>query len=262
MNSKLPSASQRSPFHATTINMAGMLLCIFTTLAVLLSVSHDQTGAAVAEVTAAFNGAMRDRGQKDIADVAASFHEAVWASKDEHSRMTSRGGHVSQKIQRSRESSAAAQEEDVTEFPDEKLHPSDVNGPVFSHLVTELQRHYTISPKEELEGQLALDLQSQIPQSDDSVCNAIEKILKTCQMTSHSTRQSTLEFEVIVWASTPATDALAAASQQALSHEKSIERSLKAHFNAGIPVQSSGRIWTDPNSRRPVATVLVRTAKR
>jgi hypothetical protein len=155
-----------------------------------------------------------------------------------------------------------SEEEEQGQFADEKLLPTDVNGPVFLHLMTELQRYCQVSPAQDLGGQLALDLHSQIPQSRDSVRNAVERILKTCRNDTSSAGQSPAEFEVIFWASTPATDALAAASQEAFAFEQSLEKSLKAQSSAEIAIRSSGRIWTRPNSPRPLATVVVRSAKR
>ena len=261
MNCRLTPAAQRSPFHATTINMAGMLLCVFTTLAVLLSASRDQSGAAIAEVTTAFNGALRDHGRNDIAVVAASFRQAAVSPIDSRAD-TSRSGVNAPRIrERDDQSLVTSEEEEAGLFSREKLSPIDVNGPVFSHLMTELQRYYQVLPAVELGGQLALDLHSQIPQSKDTVRNSIERILKTCGETLHSAGQSPAEFEVIVWASTPATDALAAASQEAFDLQQSMGESLKAQSDDAIRVSSSGRIWTRPNSPRPLVTVIVRAAK-
>lgn len=262
MKCSLTPASQRSPFHATTINLAGMLLCVFTTLAVLLSVSRDQSGATTSELTTAFNGALRDHGRNDVAVIAASFRRAAVAPVNGREDKSRSGVNARLNLDRNDHFSAVSAEEEEGLFSTEKLRPTDVNGPVFSHLMTELQRYCNISPAEELGGQLALDLHSQIPQSEDFVRNAIGKILKTCRKDNDSIGLSPAEFEVIVWASTPATEALAAAAQEAFQLEQSLERSLKAQSDAAITLSSSGRIWTRPESPRPLATVVVRAANR
>lgn len=258
MNGRLTPASQRSPFHATTISLAGMLLCVFTTLAALFNVSRDQSGATISEVTTAFNGALRDHGRNDVAVIAASFRRAAVSPVNGREDESRSDVNVRRNIKRNDQSLSASEEDEVGLFSTEKLRPTDVNGPVFSHLMTELQRYCKISPAEELGGQLALDLHSQIPQSENFVRNAIGKILKTCWKDDDSTDQSPAEFEVIVWASTPATEALAVAAQEAFQLEQTLERSLKAQSDATIALSSSGRIWTRPQSPRPLATVVVR----
>ena len=262
MNSRLTPASERSPFYATTISLSGMLLCVFTTLAVLFSASRDQSGAALSVVTNSFNKSLQDLGRNDVAIIAASFRKAA-SAPDENRSGTSRSALKSARsIDRNVHAPAASEEEEQGQFPDETLRPTDVNGPVFLHLMTELQRYCHVSRAQNLGGQLALDLHSQIPQSQDSVRNAVERILKTCRNDTRSAGQSPAEFEVIVWASTPATDALAAASQEAFAFEQSLQKSLKAQSTAEIVIRSSGRIWTRPNSPRPLTTVIVRSAKR
>ena len=262
MNCRLTPASQRSLFHATTINLAGMLLCVFTTLAVLVSVSRDQSGATVAEVTTAFNVSLRDHGRNDVAVIAASFRQASVTPDDKRADSSRSGVNAPRNMKRDDQSSATSEEEEAGRLPNEKLRPTDVNGPVFSNLMTELQRYCKVSPSVELGGQLALDLHSQVPQSENLVRNAIEKILKTCRKKNVSAGSSPTEFEVIVWASTPATEAMAAASEDAFALEQSLGKSLKAQSDDAITVSSSGRIWTRPQSPRPFATVVVRTAKR
>lgn len=261
MNLRHPLALQRLRLHTPTINMAGMLLCVFTTLAVLLSVSRDQSGAMVVEVTSAFNGELRDHGRSQLAALAASFREAN-AAVDDRVTKSRRGVHIPGISRRDDHSPATLQNEEAERFSNEKLRPKDINGPLFSHLMTELQRYCTVSPTDELGGQLALDLHSQIPQTQNSVRHSIERILKTCLTTKDSTRPLSAEFEVIVWASTPATEALAAASLEAFTLEQSLSRSLGAQSDAGISMRSSGRIWTRSHSPRPLATVVVRAAKR
>ena len=260
MNCGLTPASERSPFHATTISLAGMMLCLFTTLAVLLSVSRDQSGATIAEVTTAFNVSLRDHGRNDVAVIAASFRQEP-GTPDDSLAGKSRSGVNARGISfHNDQSLATSEEEEAGGLSNEKLRPTDVNGPVFSHLMTELQRYCQVSPSVELGGQLALDLHSQIPLSEDFVRKAIEKILRRCCTTDDSTGQLPAEFEVIIWASTPATEALAAASQEAFALEQSLGKSLKAQSASAITISSSGRIWTRPQSPRPLATVVVRSA--
>jgi hypothetical protein len=262
MNCKLTPASQRSPFHATTINMAGTLLCVFTTLAVLVSISRDQSGATIAEVTNSFNGSLHDHGRNDVAVIAAAFRQAVVTPDHNRADKSRSGVTAPRNIKRIDESWAASEEDETEPSSLEKLRPTDVNGPMFSHLITELQRYCRVSPSVELGGQLALDLHSQIPQSEDFVRNSIARILKTCCKANVTVGQSPAEFEVVVWASTPATDALVAASQEAFAVEQSLAKSWKVQTEGVISVSSSGRIWTRPNSPRPLATVIVRAAKR
>ena len=262
MNNGLTPASQRSPFHATTISLLGMLLCLFTTLAVLAVVSRDQSGAALAEVTSSFGGSLRDHGRNDVAVIAAAFRQAAAASEDEHTDKNRSGMNATRNSERKDRSLAVAEEHETGLSAGEKLSPTDVNGPVFSHLMTELQRYCTVSRSEELGGQLFLDLHSQIPQSEGFIRVALEKIVKTCRKTNDSVHQLPAEFEVIIWASTPTTEAMAASSEEALTHELSLEKSLKAQTDSAIKISSSGRIWTRPHSPRPLATVVVRAAKR
>ena len=262
MSCRLTPASQRSPFNATTINLAGMLVCVFTTLAVLMSVSRDQSGATVTEVTTAFNVSLQDHGRNDVAVIAAAFRQAAVAPDDSHEQKSRSDVKARRNIIRNDQSLEISEDEETGLLASEKLRATDINGPVFVHLMTELQRYCKVSPAMELGGQLALDLHSQIPQSEDLVRNAIEKTLKTCCKTNDSSGQLPAEFELIIWASTPATDALAVASQEAFALEQSLGKSLKAQSGDGIRISSSGRIWTRPESPRPLVTVVVRAAKR
>jgi hypothetical protein len=133
---------------------------------------------------------------------------------------------------------------------------------VFSHLITELERYCNISRSLEFDGQLALDLHCQSQQSDIAIRNAIERTLKTCWKANGPRNEQPSEFEIVIWASTPASDALANATDKAFDLELSLQKSLKANENGRTQLSSSGRIWTRPNSPRPLATILIRTASR
>ncbi len=261
MNYGLTPASQRSPFRATTISLTGMLLCVLTTLGVLVSVSRDQSGATLVELTSSFSGSLRDHGRNDLAVVATVFRHAAVADEDLRAIKSRSGVSAPRYNSRNDQSSVALAEENAELFSSKQLQPVDVNGPVFLHLMTELQRYCQVSPAEELGGQLALDLHSQISQSEDSIRSTIERILKTCRKSTASILQSPAEFEIIVWASTPATESLAAASEEAFTIEQSLESSFKAQSAPAIVIGSSGRIWTRPQSPRPLATVVVRVAE-
>jgi hypothetical protein len=239
-----------------------MLFCVFTTLAVLVSVSSDQSGASLAEVTSSFRGTLQDHGRSDVAMIAAAFRQVAAVPDDEQLDQSYGGVNAPRYIERNDQSIVLPEEEETELFSSEELLPTDVNGPVFSHLMTELQRYCKVSPAEELGGQLALDLHSQIPQSEGSVRVAIEKVLRICRKANDTLHRSPAEFEVIVWASTPATDAMATASEDAFTLEQTLERSFKAQSVPAVTISSSGRIWTHPESPRPLATVIVRAAKR
>ncbi|MFO1000741.1 MAG: hypothetical protein U0936_10400 [Planctomycetaceae bacterium] len=260
MNCRLIPASQRSPFHATTISLAGMLLCIIMTLAVLVNVSRDPSGAALSDLTSSFNGSLQDHGRDDISHIAAAFHRETMSSDRERIGNTPGPGNNRRSSQNIGERSAVLEEEETGQFSGETHRLTDVNGPVFSHLIAELQRYCQVSLPVELDGQLSLDLHSQIPQSEDSLRSAIGRILKTC-LKENPSRPSLSEFEIIVWAVTPATQALRAASEEAFVLDGAMRKSLKAQPDAGITIRSSGRIWTRPQSPRPLATIVVRAAK-
>lgn len=262
MNCGLTPASQRSPFQSTTISLLGMLFCVFTTLAVLVSVSSDQSGASLAEVTSSFRVSLQDHGRDEMARIASAFRQVAAVPDDEHGNHFHRGMNPPRYIERNDLSIAASDTEETGLFSTRKRPPTDVNGPVFAHLMTELQRYCNVSLAEELGGQLALDLHSQIPQTEDSIRAAIERILKMCRKANDTVHRSPAEFEVIVWASTPATDAVAAASKDAFIIEQYLGRSLGNQPIPAIKISSSGRIWTHPETPRPLATVIVRAAKR
>jgi len=258
---QLTPASHRSPFHASTINLAGMLLCVFTTLVVLISVSRDQSGAELFEVTAAFSGALRDHGREDFAVIAASFRHEADAATEKLAGKSEISGIVSrQKLLRGA-TLTVSEEEESGQFTTDKLSPVDVNGPVFSHLMTELERFCNISRSVEFDGQLALDLHSQSQQSDNAVRSAIQRILKTCLEATGLTHELPAELEIVVWASTPDSDALAHATDTAFDLERSLQKSLKANSSKPILLSSCGRIWTRPTTSRPLTTIFIRTAK-
>ena len=259
---QLTPASHRSPFHASTINLAGLLLCVFTTLAVLISVSRDQSGAELSEVTAAFSGALRDHGREDFAVIAASFRREADAANENLADKSEINSIVSrQKLLRGA-TLTVSEEEESGQFTTDKPFPVDVNGPVFSHLMTELERFCNISRSVEFGGQLALDLHSQSQQSDNAVRFAIQRILKTCLEARGFRQEQPAELEIVVWASTPASDALAHATDKAFDLERSLQKSLKANSSKPILLSSSGRIWTRSTSPRPLTTIFIRTAKR
>jgi hypothetical protein len=260
----LTPASQRSPLHASTMSLAGTLLCLFTTFAVLIIATHDQSGADLSEVTAAFNGSLHDHGREDLAVIAAGFRQTIHEPTRELAEKSQTISSASrQKLLR--EASPRVPEEDESgQFRTDQKLPVDVNGPVFSHLVTELERYCDISSSVEFDGQLALDLHSQSQQSDIAIRNAIERTLKTCWKANgpRNEQPSEFEFEIVIWASTPASDALANATDKAFDLEQSLQKSLKANKTGLTQLSSSGRIWTRPNSPRPLATILIRTASR
>jgi hypothetical protein len=260
---ELTPASRRSPFHASTTSLAGTLLCLFTTLAVLVIASRDQSGVDLSEVTAAFNGSLRDHGREDFAVIAAGFRQTIDKPSREFAEKSKTISSVSlQKL--SREANpGVSDEEESGQVRTDRYIPVDVNGPVFSHLVTELERYCNVSRSVEFNGQLALDLHSQSQQSDRAIRNAIERTLKTCLKSNgpRNEQPSEFEFEIVIWASTPASDALAHATDKAFDLERSLQKSLKANKNGLTQLSSSGRIWTRPNSPRPLATMLIRTAK-
>jgi hypothetical protein len=258
---QLTPASHRSPFHASAINLAGLLLCVFTTLAVLINVSRDQSGTELSEVTAAFRGSLRDHGREDFAVIAAGFRHEADAANEKLADKSGISGLVSrQKLLRGA-TLTVSEEEASGQFTTEKPLPVDVNGPVFSHLMTELERFCNISRSVEFGGQLALDLQSQSLQSDSAVRDAIQRILKTCVEAKVLTHEQPAELEIVVWASTPDSDALAHATDNAFDLEQSLEKSLKANSSGPILLSSSGRIWTRSTSPRPLTTIFIRTAK-
>ena len=259
---QLTPASNRSPFHASTINLAGLLLCVSTTLAVLISVSRDQSGAELAEVTTAFSGSLRDHGREDFAVIAASFRQEADAANENLADQSGINSIVSrQKLLRGA-TLTVPEEEESGRFTTDKLSPVDLNGPVFSHLMTELERFCNISRSVEFDGQLALDLHSQSQQSDNAVRNGIQRILKTCLEARLFSQEQPAELEIVVWASTPASDALAHATDKAFDLERSLQKSLKANSSKPILLSSSGRIWTRSTSPRPLTTIFIRTAKR
>lgn len=258
---QLTPASHRSPFHASAINLAGLLLCVFTTLAVLISVSRDQSGAELSEVTAAFRGSLRDHGREDFAVIAAGFRHEADAANEKLADKSGISGLVSrQKLLRGA-TLTVSEEEASGQFTTDKPLPVDVNGPVFSHLMTELERFCNISRSVEFGGQLALDLHSQSQQSDSAVRDAVQRILKTCVEAKVLTHEQPAELEIVVWASTPASDALANATDEAFDLEQLLEKSLKANSSGPILLSSSGRIWTRSTSPRPLTTIFIRTAK-
>lgn len=257
---ELTPASHRSPFHASTMNLAGLLLCVFTTLAVLISVSRDQSGTDLSELTSAFNGSLRDHGREDFAVIAAGFRHAT----DESTRKLADKSNISNTVSRQRlfrGATRTVQEEDSQQFTTDRALPVDVNGPVFSHLMTELERFCNISRSVEFDGQLALDLHSHSLQSDSAVRDAIERTLKACRKAKGLLHEQPAEFEIVIWASTPATDALAKATEKSFDLEQSLQKSPKVKSSEPLRVSSSGRIWTRPHSPRPVATIFIRTAK-
>ncbi len=258
---QLIPASHRSPFHASAINLAGLLLCVFTTLAVLISVSRDQSGAELSEVTASFRGSLRDHGREDFAVIAAGFRHKADAANEKLADKSGISGLVSrQKLFRGA-TLTVSEEEASWQFTTDKPFPVDVNGPVFSHLMTELERFCNISQSVEFGGQLALDLQSQSQLSDSDVRYAIQRILKTCLEAKVLTHEQPAELEIVVWASTPDSDALAHATDKAFDLEQSLEKSLKANSSGPILLSSSGRIWTRSTSPRPLTTIFIRTAE-
>ena len=260
----LTPASQRSPLHASTMSLAGTLLCLFTTFSVLVIAAHDQSGANLSEVTAAFDGSLQDHGREDFAVIAASFRQAM---DEPTTGLVEKSQTISSASRQKllREASPRAYEEDESrQFRTDLQSPVDVNGPVFSHLVTELERYCDISRSVAFDGQLALDLHSQSQQSDIAIRNAIERTLKTCWKANGARNEqpSEFEFEIVIWASTPTSDALAHATDRAFDLEQSLQKSLKANKTGLTQFSSSGRIWTRPNSPRPLATILTRTASR
>ena len=258
---QLTPASHRSPFHASLINLAGLLLCIFTTLAVLINVSRDQSGAELSEVTAAFSGSLRDHGREDFAVIAAGFRHEADAANEKLAGKSGISGIVSrQKLLRGA-TLTGSEEEESGQFTADKPFPVDVHGPVFSHLMTELERFCNISRSVEFDGQLALDLHSQSQQSDSAVRSAIQRTLKTCLEGNGLIHEQPAELEIVVWASTPASDALANATDKAFDIEQSLKKSLKANSSGPILLTSSGRIWTRPTTSRPLTTIFIRTAK-
>lgn len=259
----LTPAAQRSPFQTTAMNLAGLLLCVFTTLAVLINVSHDQSGAALSEVTAAFNGSLHDHGRQDLAVIAAGFREAAAQSASDMSEKNGlRNNESRQKLWR--EATLTVSNEEERAAWDQRTRQNrasvDVNGLVFSHLMTELERFCRISQSVEFGGQIALDLHSQTPPSDNSIQHAIERTLKTCRKPDGLHHDRPMEFEIVIWASTPASDALGNATQRAFDLEKSLQKFAAGDLSVPILLSSSGRIWTRPNSPRPVATLYIRTA--
>ena len=258
---QLTPASHRSPFHASTINLAGMLLCVFTTLVVLISVSRDQSGAELSEVTAAFSGALRDHGREDFAVIAASFRHEADAANETPADKSGIGGIGSRQKPLRAATLTVSEEEESGQFNTDKLSPVDVNGPVFSHLMTELERFCNISRSVEFDGQLALDLHSQSQQSDNAVRSTIQRIFKTCLEATGLTHEQPAELEIVVWASTPDSDALAHATDTAFDLERSLQKSLKANSSKPILLSSSGRIWTRSTSPRPLTTIFIRTAE-
>ena len=262
MMSELTSASHRSPFHASTMSLAGLLLCMFTSLAVLISVSRDQSGANLSEVTAAFNGSLRNHGREDFAVIAAGFRKATHKPNDDFAEKSKTSRNASrQKLFRGA-TVMESEEQESGQSPTAQRFPVDVNEPVFSHLVTELERHCSILRSAEFDGQLAFDLHSQSHQSDSAVRTAIEQMLRTCRKANEQVAEKSTEFEIVVWASTPTSDALANATDKAFDLERSVQKSLKANRRSPTLLSSSGRIWTHPNSARPIATIFVRTAKQ
>ena len=257
----LTPAANRSPFHASIMNLAGLLLCVFTTLAVLINASHDQSGVNLSEVTAAFRGALRDHGREDFAVIAAGFRK----SNDEPNRsvdLSQISGNVSRKKVLGATLLKLSEEEESGPLPAENSLPVDVNGPVFTHLMTELQRFCSVSRAVEFDGQLALDLQSHSQQSDSSVRDALERVLRTCRTASGRIPMQPAEVEIVMWASMPTTDALSNATEEAFDLEQSLRKFLKADASSPIPLSSSGRLWTRPNSPRPLATIFIRTARQ
>lgn len=256
----LTPASQRSPLHTSTMSLAGTLLCLFTTCAVLVIAAHDQSGADLVEVTAAFDGSLRDRGREDFAVITAGFRQTIHEPTKELAEKSQTISSASrQKLLREADSRVSEEEEPRQFGTDEDL-PVDVNGPVFSNLIAELERYCNISGSVEFDGQLALDLHSQSQQSDSGIRNAIERTLKTCLKANGPRDEQPAEFEIVIWASTPASDALAHATVKAFDLEQSLQKSLKANKTGLTQLTSSGRIWTRPNSPRPLATILIRTA--
>jgi hypothetical protein len=127
--------------------------------------------------------------------------------------------------------------------------------------MTELERFCNISRSVEFDGQLALDLHSQSQQSGSAFRSAIQRILKTCLEARGRTHEQPAEVEIVVWASTPDSDSLALATDEAFDLEQSLEKSLKSNSSKPILLSSSGRIWTRSTSPRPLTTIFIRTAK-
>ena len=256
----LTPASQRSPLHASTMSLAGTLLCLFTTSAVIVIAAHDQSGADLLEVTAAFNGSLRDHGRDDFAVITAGFRQTIHEPTTELSGKSQTLSSVSRQKPLHEASRRSPDEDESGQFRTDLQSPVDVNGPVFSHLVTELERYCNISRSLEFDGQLALDLHSQSQQSDIAIRNAIERTLKTCWNANGPRDEQPAEFEIVIWASTPASHSLAHATDKAFDLEQSLQKSLKADKTGLTQLSSSGRIWTRPTSPRPLATILIRTA--
>lgn len=262
MITELTPESQRSPFHSTTINLASVLLCVFTTLAVLTSVAFDQSGAAIAEVTTAFNGSLRDHGRKDVAMIAAAFRQAAQDPGEELAGKSRIVGKASRNTQTNDVSLLTSEDEETRLVLSEETRRMDVNEPVFSNLMTELERYSNVSPSMELAGQLRLELHAQVPQSQEFVLDTMERILAICRTVTAPDRKAPAELEIIVWASTPATDALAEATKKAFVLAQSLQKSLQPDSDGAISLSSSGRIWISPVSPRPLATVVVRISQR
>jgi hypothetical protein len=258
----LTPASQRSPLNASIMSLTGTLLCLFTTFAVLVIATHDQSGADLSEVTTAFNGSLHDHGRKDFAVIAAGFRKKIDEPTRELAEKSKTISSASRQKVLREASPRVSEQEESGQFMTDQHSPVDVHGPVFSHLVTELERYCDISRSVEFDGQLALDLHSQSQQSDIAIRNAIERTLKTCWKANGPRNEQPSEFEIVIWASTPASDALANATDKAFDLELSLQKSLKANENGRTQLSSSGRIWTRPNSPRPLATILIRTASR
>jgi hypothetical protein len=260
----LTPASQRSPLHASIMSLTGTLLCLFTTFAALVIATHDQSGADLSEVTTAFNGSLHDHGRKDFAVIAAGFRKEIDEPTRELAEKSKTISSASRQKVLREASPRVSEQEESGQFMTDQHSPVDVNGPVFSHLVTELERYCDISRSVEFDGQLALDLHSQSQQPDTAIRNAIERTLKSCRKANvaRNEQPAEFEFEIVIWASTPASDALAHATDKAFDLEQSLQKSLTANASGLTQLSSSGRIWTRPTSPRPLATILIRTASR